>query len=66
MSRKTEQVKSGYVSLSLEEKQELMQFIKEYDSANLSTKQSMIERADKMSGRSVGPRNANACACCGR
>ena len=66
MSKKSEQVKSGYASLDTTERTDVIRFINEFEESASHKRQSLTESADKLSGKSVGPRNTNGCACCGK
>lgn len=66
MSVKSEKVKSGYADLDSTERQEVIRFINEFESASQTRQFSLKESADTLSHKSVGPRNTTACPCCGR
>jgi hypothetical protein len=66
MSKKSEQVKSGYAELSLSERLEVKQWISAFDNSGPATQGSFSEQAERVANKSVGPRDANTCACCGR
>jgi hypothetical protein len=65
MSVKSDKLKSGYAELSDSEKAEVRDFIKKYDEAGPLTKSALLEQTRTFS-KSAGPRDQNACPCCGK
>ena len=67
MSKKSEQVKAGYATLDFSERQEVLRWIQNYENSSISQRSILLAESERLSNKqSVGPRNENACACCGR
>lgn len=62
MSAKTDKFKLEYTKLTDSEKQELVRFIAEYQSANTFQKAILGETLSK----SLGPTDSAKCGCCGK
>jgi hypothetical protein len=66
MSKKTDQVKSGYASLDYNERLEIKAFITEFDNADSAKRIQINEDFNRSLNKSVGPRDIGVCSCCGR
>lgn len=66
MSKRTDQVKSGYASLDFSEREEVKKFINEYDASTTQRRETFTEDLNRTLNKSVGPRDSNVCTCCGK
>lgn len=66
MSKKSDQVKSGYAELSVAERNEVKQWINQFDASSELSQRSLKESVETFSEKRSGPRDSSACACCGR
>jgi hypothetical protein len=66
MSKKTDYVKKGYASLDGSERQEIINFVNEFERASPEQKRLLNENLNSTILKSIGPRDSNICTCCGR
>lgn len=66
MSKKSDQVKSGFAELDAVERQEVIRFINEFQGSTYTRQLQIKADMDRVSNKSVGPRDTNTCSCCGR
>lgn len=66
MSVKSDKVKSGYTELSDAERQDVINFINEYEKSGSLGKVNLSKRARETFSKSLGPTGSNNCPCCGK
>jgi len=66
MSKKSNEVKSGFAALDAAERLEVIAFINDFQGSTSTRQIQLREDTNRALNKSVGPRDTNACACCGR
>jgi hypothetical protein len=66
MSKKSDEVKSGFSALDITERQEVINYINDFQSTSQTRQTLLKENLNRALNKSVGPRDSNACACCGK